>query len=133
MPVDPLDVDLAALSLLLLECRPARVAHRARGHPGHARRGRRAGGVDCRGRVRREHDVVGAELGPGDLEDDVRDALPNLRRGAMHLGAAVGVQLDARGRVVVEPFGVADVLEPDREADAALHSFAARRVARTAR
>ena len=38
----------------------------------------------------------------------------------MDLGGAVGAQEHARGREVVEALGVADVLEADREADAAL-------------
>ena len=46
----------------------------------------------------------------------------------MHLGGAVLEQAHARGAGVVEAFRVGEVLEADREADAALHAFAARRV-----
>ena len=76
-----------------------------------------------------QRDRVGAELGPGDLQDDADDALPDLGRRAVHLGAAVGVEHDARRTRVVEALRVADVLEPDREPDPAPDTFAARRVA----
>ena len=46
----------------------------------------------------------------------------------MHLGSPVREEAHARGAVVVEAFGVADVLEADGEADAATDSFAASRV-----
>ena len=64
-----------------------------------------------------------------DLEDHADDALADLGAGAVHVGAAVGVELHARGAVVVEALRVADVLEADREADAAADALAARRVA----
>ncbi len=78
--------------------------------------------------MRREHDVVGAELGARDLEDHVRDALADLGRGAVHLRAPVRAQPHARSAVVVEALRVADVLEADREADAAPDALAAGRV-----
>ena len=53
--------------------------------------------------------------------------------GAVDGRAAVGVELDARSARVVEALRVADVLEPDREADAAADAGAARRVAGSAR
>ena len=119
--VDALDVDLAAAAgLALVERRATRVPHGARGHPRHARRRRRAGGADRGGRSRRDPDVVGAELGARDLQDHVRHALPDLGGGAVHLGGAVLEEADARGAGVVEAFRVRDVLEADREADAAL-------------
>ena len=65
----------------------------------------------------------------GDLQDHADDALADLGGRAMHVGAAVGMQHHARGAEVVEAFRVADVLEPDREADAAADALAARRVA----
>ena len=64
-------------------------------------------------------DRLGAELGARDLEDHADDALPDLGRGAVHGGAAVGMEHDASGTGVVEALRVADVLEPDREADPA--------------
>ena len=77
--------------------------------------------------------VVGAELGARDLEDHVRHALADLGRGAVHLGASRrATEPHARGAGVVEALRVADVLEADREADAALDALAARRVARAA-
>ena len=68
-----------------------------------------------------------------DLEDHADEALPDLDAGAMDGGAAVGVNLHARRAVVVEALREADVLEADREADAALDAFAPGRVARAAR
>ena len=128
MPVDALDVDLAARPLLLLECCPAGELDRACRHPGHARRGCRAGRADCaRGRTR-QRDVLDPELRARDLEDDVRDALPDLRPGAEHLGPRAG-ELHTGGAEVVEPLRVADVLEAGREADAAADSLTVRRVA----
>ena len=50
----------------------------------------------------------------------------------MHLGRPVLGEHDARGAEVVEALRVADVLEADREADAATNSLAAGGVARTA-
>src|SRR5437764_10714787 len=130
MTVDALDVDIAAgVALTFFQRGPARVAHGTGGHPRHARGGRRPGRVDRRGRVRRKRDLVRTELRPRDLEDDVRDALPDLGRGTVDFRASVRGQLDARRRVVVEPLRVADVLEADREPDAAPHALAARRVA----
>ena len=82
--------------------------------------------------LRRERDVARAELGTGDLEDDPAEPLADLGRGAVHGGAPVGVELDPRGAVVVEAFREADVLEADREADAAADALAPRRVARAA-
>ena len=69
------------------------------------------------------------ELGARDLQDHAGDALPDLGRGAVHLGRAVGEQAHARGAVVVEALRVRDVLEADREADAATNALAVRRVA----
>ena len=51
----------------------------------------------------------------------------------MHLGGPVREQPDARGAVVVEALGEADVLEADREPRPAPHTFAPRGVARAAR
>ena len=133
--VDALDVDLAAAARA-----------RARRAPRGRRRGRRRRPSTSaatprssrpsptrRGRVRREPDVVDAELRARDLEDHVRDALPDLGGGAVDLGRAVVEQAHARGAVVVEALGEADVLEADREADAAPDALAARRVAGAAR
>ena len=135
MAVHALDVDLAAARpLALLERRAAGVAHGAGRHPGHARRRGRAGRADAsRSCAGASVDVVGAELGARDLEDHAGHALADLGRGAVHLGAAVGAQHHARRAEVVEALRVADVLEADREADAAPHALAARRVARAAR
>ena len=131
---DALDVDLAAAARLALgERGAAGVADGAGDHVGLARGRGRAGRVDRRGRRRREPDVVDPELGARDLEDHVRDALPDLGGGAVHLGRAVGEQPHPRGAVVVEALGEADVLEPDREAGAAADALAARRVAGAAR
>ena len=131
--VDALDVDLSsAAPLPLLERRAAGELDRAGRHPGHPRGGRRAGRSDGgRAGLGKRH-VVGAELRAGDLEDHVRDALSDLGRRAVDLGGAVRAQDHAGGRVVVEALGVADVLEAHREADAASHALAARRVARAA-
>ena len=80
-----------------------------------------------------QRDVVGPELEPGDLQDHVRDALPDLGRGAVDLGGPVLREHDAGRAVVVEALREADVLEADGEADAAPHALAARRVPRAAR
>ena len=77
----------------------------------------------------RERDVVGRELAARQLQDHVADPLAHLGRGAMQLGAPVRAQADARRGVVVVALGVAEVLEPDREADAPPDALAARRVA----
>ena len=79
--------------------------------------------------MRRERDVVRAELGARDLEHHADDALADLRRGRVDDGAAVGAEHDAGGAEVVEAFRVADVLEPEREPDAASNALAVRRVA----
>ena len=63
---------------------------------------------------------------------DADDALPDLGRGRVHGGAAVGAEHDAGRAEVVEALRVADVLEAEREADAAADALAARRVARAA-
>jgi len=47
-------------------------------------------------------------------------------------GAPVGTKLDAGGAEVVEALRVTDVLEAEREADAAPDALARRRVARAA-
>ena len=60
-------------------------------------------------------------------------ALADLGRRAVDLRAPVLEEPDPRRAVVVEALRVADVLEPDREADAAPHALAARRVPRSAR
>src|SRR4029453_7568147 len=95
-----------------------------RGHPCEPGRRSRAGGVDPVGRAWRERDVLGTELGARDLQDDVRDALADLRRGAPDLRSRQpfvrpGPEPHARGAGVVEALRVADVLEPNREADPA--------------
>ena len=130
--VDALDVDLARRSRAAPRARARQASpHRAGGHPRHPRRRRRAGRVDAVGRARREHDVLGAELGARDLEDHARHALADLGGGAVHLGGEPSGRAEphARGAVVVEALRVADVLEADREADAAPDALAARRVA----
>ena len=132
--VDPLDVDLAALTHgALLERCAAGVANGAGGHPGHARGGGRSGRVDGARRARRERDLARPELGLGDLEDDADEPLADLDPGAVDGGAPVDVDLHARGAVVVEPLREADVLEADGEPDAALDALAPRRVAGAAR
>src|SRR5262245_61415991 len=83
--------------------------------------------------MRREADLVDAELRARDLEDEIRDALPDFRGGAVDLGRAVLEESYARRAIVVEPLREADVLVAGREADAAADALAARRVARTAR
>src|SRR5439155_14373402 len=96
--------------------------HRAARDVRLARRGRRAGRADIRIGV--EHDdVVHAKLGARDLGLHGDQALADLGRGGVHLYARLSVfreQADPGGRVVLEAFGVADVLEPDGVADAAL-------------
>ena len=82
-------------------------------------------------------DVLRAELGARDLQDHARHALADLGRGAVHLGGELlvraGPEPHARRAGVVEALRVADVLEPDREADAALDALAAGGVAGAAR
>ena len=135
MPVDPLDIDLQAASFLvpLLQRRPACVAHGTGYHPRHPGSGRRAGGVDGRGRMRGKRHVAYAELRARNLEDDVGNSLTHLGCRAVDRGTAVGVELNSCRGVVVEALRVADVLEADREADPAPDALAARRVARAAR
>src|SRR5215210_34692 len=81
--------------------------------------------------MRREDDVVDAELGARDLNDNVRNSLAHLGGRAVDRGTAIGMELDSRRGVVVVTLRVTDVLEADREANTALDPFAARRVART--
>ena len=134
MAVDPLDVDLAALThAAFLDCGATGIANGAGGHPGHARGGGRSGRVDGAGRARRERDLARSELGLGDLEDHADEPLPHLDPGAVDGGAPVDVDLHPCGAVVVESLREADVLEADRESDAPLDAFAPRRVARAAR
>ena len=83
--------------------------------------------------MRRQCDVVGSELRARDLEDDVGHALSDFGCGAVHLRAAVVVETHPCRGVVVEAFGIADVLEADGEADAALDAFPPRRVPGAAR
>src|SRR5581483_3942583 len=118
---------------LLLERGATRVANGARRHPGHTGRGCGAGRLDGRGLARREADVLDPELRSRDLEHDARHALSDLGRRAVHLRPAVRRDADARGAVVVEALRVRDVLEPDREADAAAYAAASGRVAGAAR
>ena len=47
--------------------------------------------LDRRGRVRCNHDVPDAELSARDLQDDVRDSLPDFGSRAMDGRAAVGM------------------------------------------
>jgi hypothetical protein len=73
-----------------------------------------------------------------DLQDDVRDALADLRRGAPDFRSRQpfirpGPEPHARGAGVVEALRVADVLEPNREADPTLHALATGGVARSSR
>ena len=58
---------------------------------------------------------------------------PTSAAARVHHGAPVGEQHDARGAEVVESLRVADVLEAEREADAAADALAPRRVAGAAR
>ena len=136
MAVDPLQVDVRSGAPMLGERVAARELDGTRCHPGHPRCRRRAGGADRGSRRRREEDVLRLELRARRLEDHVRDALPHFGGSAVHLGRELAVlavmEPHARSRVVVEALRVADVLEPDGEADTALHTLAARRVARAA-
>src|SRR5439155_13574842 len=90
---------------------------------------RRTGGLDRRRRVRRQRNVAGAELRTRHLEDDVRNSLAHLGGRAVDRGTAVGMELHPGRGEVVEPLRVTDVLEADRETDAALDALATRRVA----
>src|SRR5262249_31365227 len=129
--VDALDVDLRlATPLALLERSSAGELDGAGRHPGHPGGGGRARRANLRRRTRGEDDVVGSELAARDLEDDVGDSLPDLGGGAVHLGTAVCQEPNARSAGVVEALRVADVLEAEREADAAPDAVATRRVAR---
>jgi hypothetical protein len=94
---------------------------RAAGHPGLAGCRRGAGGTDL-GVGWEDHHAVDPELGTGDLGLDGDQPLADLGGGGVHLDqrfAGDQRQADPGGRVVVEAFGVADVLEPDRVADPA--------------
>ena len=79
--------------------------------------------------MRREGHVLRPELAAGNLEDHLRDALSDLRGGAVDDGAAALREHHAGGGKVVEALRVAEVLEADGEADAAADAFAARHVA----
>src|SRR5712691_8388835 len=107
-----------------------RLLHRPAGDVGLARGRGRARGADPRVGVE-HHDVVDAQLAARDLGLDHDDPLPDLGGGGMDFDAwlaFVDEEADAGGRVVVEAFGVADVLEAGRVADAALHALAVRGV-----
>ena len=95
--------------------RLARGLDRAAGHVGLARGRGRAGRADAR--VGGEHrDALDAELGARDLRLHRDEALADLGRRGVDLDerlAAVDRQAHARGRVVVEALGEADVLEAD--------------------
>src|SRR5262249_35243438 len=131
--VDPLDIDLAATAGFALgQGGAAGVANGTRDHVRLARGRRRTCGVDGRRRLFGETDVVDPELGARDLEDHVRDALPDLGGGAVDFRRPVRKEPDAGGAVVVEALREADVLEADREAGAAANPLASCRVARTA-
>ena len=88
--VDPLDVDLARADALALARAPR--GRRAAPRPAAIHVIREADAEPAeptrRGRARREHDVVGAELGARDLQDHVRHALADLGGGAVDLGAS---------------------------------------------
>ena len=133
MSVHPLDVDLAAAALALLERRPARIAHGPRRHPCHPRRRRRACRAHRRGRVWHQGHRSRTELGARHLQDHACDALPHLRRSTVHIGASVLTQDHAGCTRIVEPLRVADVLEPDREPDAPPDTLASSGVARSPR
>ena len=92
--------------------RAARHVGRAAAHPRLARRRRRARRPD-RGVRRLEHDVVDAEDLAGDLRGDRDEALPDLGRRELERDDAVG-EPAARGRGVVEPLGVHEVLDRER-------------------
>ena len=130
MPVHALDVDVGAIapSRPLLEGGPAGVTHRSRRHPGHPRGRRRSGRVDRRRHRGSDPHVVRLQLRARDLQQHARDALSDLGGCAVDLGGAVAEQPDAGGAVVVEAFGVRDVLEADRETRPAAHALPARRV-----
>ena len=123
-------------ALELGQCVDAGQAHSPCGHPGQARCRGRAGRADAvRGRGRQPN-VLGPQLGPGDLENDVVDALAELGCSAVHLCGEPAVRApepDPRRARVVEPLREADVLEADREAHPAPDALAAGRVARSAR
>ena len=100
------------------------------GDVGLARGGRGAGGADIRVGVQHD-DIVDPELGAGDLGLHRDHALPHLGRRRVNLDARAPVddgEADPRRRVVVESFGVADVLEADGVSDSTLHSLAMGRV-----
>ena len=97
--------------------RPAGGVDGAAAHPRLARRRRRAGRAD-RGVDRLQHDDVDAEHGAGDLLGDRDEALPDLGRGELERGDAVGEPAAGR-RVVVEALGVHQVLDRHAPADAA--------------
>ena len=132
VPVDALDVDGASHPVALLERRAARGLHGAGRHPGHPRGRRGACRSDVRRGSGRDGDVLRPELEPRHLQDHLAHALTHLGGRAVHLRRAVLGEDDASGTEVVEALRVADVLEADREADAATHSLAARRVPRAA-
>src|SRR3712207_1800077 len=77
-------------------------------------------------------DALDADLGAGDLLLDRDQPLADLRRRGVHGGdrlAADHLQTHARGRVVVEALGEADVLVGDGVADTAADPLAVRSVA----
>ena len=134
MAVDALDVDLAAaLPLALLERGPAGVAHRAGRHPRHPRRGRGARRAD---RSRSCASASATSSVPSSVRATWRitptTPWPTSAAAECTTALAVGVEHDTGRAEVVEPLRVADVLEAEREADAAPDALAARRVARAA-
>ena len=93
--------------------------HRAARHHRLTTRRRGAGRPDRRVRGRHDH-IVDAQDGARKLLHQGDEALPDLRRRTRDGGDAVG-ERTARGRVVVVPLGVHEVLEADRESHPAPH------------
>ena len=94
-----------------------RRVHRSPAHPGLSR-GRCGSGRADLGVDAIEHDVVDAENRAGDLRCDRDEPLADFRRGELQRDHPVGKSTPGR-RVVVEPFGVHQVLDGHTPADAA--------------
>src|SRR5262245_19024077 len=126
MPIDALDVDVSTGALALEQRLLAGQPHSARRHPRHPGCRSRAGRADACRRRRRDDDIRDPQLLAGDLLDDVRDALTNLRGRAEHLrrepAVSGGEQSDTGGGRVVKALRVADVLHADGEAAAASYT-----------
>ena len=88
----------------------------------------RAGRPDRRWSAAMDGDALDAELGADDLREHRVQPLAELDRGGVDLGdRPVGARAQRHGRLgrVVEALAVGDVLEADREADAARERLAA--------